>query len=43
MAQAVPISLYVTLETVKVAQCKVDARWMRRGGGGGGAFWMSSA
>lgn len=23
MAQAVPISLYVTLETVKVAQCKV--------------------
>lgn len=23
MAQAVPISLYVSLETVKVAQCKV--------------------
>jgi magnesium-transporting ATPase (P-type) len=24
MAQAVPISLYVSLETVKVAQCKVS-------------------
>jgi hypothetical protein len=29
MAQAVPISLYVTLETVKVAQCKVGGRRRR--------------
>lgn len=26
LAQAVPISLYVSLETVKVAQCKVRGR-----------------
>jgi hypothetical protein len=26
MAQAVPISLYVSLETVKVVQCKVKGR-----------------